>query len=76
MVRNRGILPGLTHDLVRQVVRQRREIDAIVSSSWGACTQPDPDTPGAAPFRVSGGRAGHGCWLQRAAGACLHCQQR
>ncbi len=38
--------------LVKDVPVQRAQLSAIVDSTWGACTRPDPDKEGAPPFRV------------------------
>lgn len=53
MVRTGGrIVPTRLDQLVEDVPRKRALVAEIVASTWASCTEPDPGTPGAAPFRA------------------------
>lgn len=53
----RGLLPRIYKarilvDIPTDLVEQAKQTNDIVMSTWGACTEPDPETPGAPFFRV------------------------
>jgi sterol 3beta-glucosyltransferase len=53
MARTRGrIVPTRLGQLVEEVPAKRAMIRAILASTWGACTEPDPNRHGAPAFRA------------------------
>jgi UDP:flavonoid glycosyltransferase YjiC (YdhE family) len=53
MVRSGGhIIPRRIDRVLVDAPRQRAGIADILASTWRACTEPDPDRPGAPPFKA------------------------
>jgi len=46
------IVPTRLDQIVDEVPRQRAMVAEILASTWGACTEPDPERPDAPPFRA------------------------
>lgn len=46
------IIPRRLDQLVEDVPKRRAMIAEILASTWRACTEPDPDRPGAPPIRA------------------------
>lgn len=44
------LIPHHLDQIVEQVPRKRQIMAEILASTWPACTEPDPGTPGALPF--------------------------
>ena len=47
-----SIVPTSLHQIWEDVPRKRAMIADILASTWRACTETDPDQPGARPFRA------------------------
>jgi UDP:flavonoid glycosyltransferase YjiC (YdhE family) len=53
MVKTGGrIVPTRIEQFVEDVPKKRAMVAEILASTWRACTEPDPDHPGAPPFRA------------------------
>ncbi|KAJ1561226.1 hypothetical protein HK405_004554 [Cladochytrium tenue] len=50
MVKNPGLLPGLSSIAAGDIGKKRTMIEAILESAWRSCILPDPDVPGAPAF--------------------------
>ncbi|KAI9326747.1 glycosyltransferase family 1 protein [Zopfochytrium polystomum] len=52
MVKNPGLLPGLSSIRAGDVRKKREMISAILESAWRSCVDADPGDPAATPFRA------------------------
>ncbi|KAI9354636.1 hypothetical protein DFJ73DRAFT_795195 [Zopfochytrium polystomum] len=52
MVKNPGLLPGLSSIRAGDVRKKREMITAILDSAWNSCVDSDPDDPDATPFEA------------------------